>query len=37
MPATRQVEVPKGRDEDRLPYNQAWVRERDKYSSKMDV
>ncbi|HXP05048.1 MAG TPA: thioredoxin family protein [Stellaceae bacterium] len=29
--------VPKGRDEDRLPYNQAWVRERDKYSSKMDV
>jgi predicted dithiol-disulfide oxidoreductase (DUF899 family) len=28
--------VPKGRDEDRLPYNQAWVRERDKYSSKMD-
>jgi predicted dithiol-disulfide oxidoreductase (DUF899 family) len=29
--------VPKGRDEDRLPYNQAWVRERDKYSSKLDV
>jgi predicted dithiol-disulfide oxidoreductase (DUF899 family) len=27
--------VPKGRDEDRLPYNQAWVRERDKYSSKI--
>jgi predicted dithiol-disulfide oxidoreductase (DUF899 family) len=23
--------VPKGRDEDGLPYNQAWVRERDKY------
>jgi len=29
--------VPKGRDEDRLPYNQAWVRERGKYSSKMDL
>jgi predicted dithiol-disulfide oxidoreductase (DUF899 family) len=29
--------VPKGRDEDRLPYNQAWVRERDKYSSKLDA
>lgn len=26
--------VPKGRDEDGLPYNQAWVRERDKYRSK---
>jgi predicted dithiol-disulfide oxidoreductase (DUF899 family) len=25
--------VPKGRDEDGLPYNQAWVRERDKYGS----
>ena len=23
--------VPNGRDEDGLPYNQAWVRERDKY------
>lgn len=26
--------VPKGRDEDGLPYKQAWVRERDKYGSK---
>jgi predicted dithiol-disulfide oxidoreductase (DUF899 family) len=25
--------VPKGRDEDGLPYNMAWVRERDKYGS----
>lgn len=25
--------VPKGRDEDGLPYNQAWVRERDKYGN----
>jgi predicted dithiol-disulfide oxidoreductase (DUF899 family) len=25
--------VPRGRDEDGLPYNQAWVRERDKYGS----
>lgn len=25
--------VPKGRDEDGLPYNQAWVRERDKYGT----
>jgi predicted dithiol-disulfide oxidoreductase (DUF899 family) len=25
--------APKGRDEDSLPYNQAWVRERDKYGS----
>jgi hypothetical protein len=25
--------LPKGRDETGLPYNQAWVRERDKYGS----
>jgi len=29
--------VPKGRDEDGLPYNQAWIRERDKYGSPQGV